>query len=392
MRNRGMRERNKGIVVWLAMFFCIALISALPITSYAESQYYESEYCKVYYDDAGDDTDDKLAYWLAYDDPNQPFGTADCSSIDWAFLYAVWGLGWDRIFLASGGVQDIINSVGKLPVYLVDEGESGTYGYTYFEWGGYTSWGIYLNYAYYPNILDPQNPDLLDGTIDPDGDGRPNEGFYESFYTHWWDPLFNICSVAAHETSHAIYGKYVGYNWFNGSESNLYYYHGFMTETLAWYVGSVMWPVSEFHEDLGTIQAQYRENMEAGDYLYTSFGQAEWNYRNATTYEQFYRGTMTFLGAGYLLSNWDDLFGNTSSPDYVAAWSAGLAGSVYRVFNLLTYLRYDTGNDDFSGAFAYAYDGHQAKMSGLTYWNLDPDSNDLNAWLFYLMWDYWYQA
>ena len=392
MRNRGMREWSRGVVISLVAFLCATLTVILPIASYATQQSYESYYCEVFYDDAGDSNDDNLAYWLTYTTAD-PISDTNCASIDWAFMYAMWGLGWDKIFLASGGIQDIISSVGKLPVYLVDEGENGTYGYTYFEWGGYTSWGIYLNYAYYPDIMATTGFDdvvnEITGTAGPDG--RP-DSTTDGYYSSWWNPLFNICSVAAHETSHAIYGKYVGYKWFNGELSNLYYYHGFLTETLAWYVGSVMWPISDFHEDLDSIKSQYKASMEADDYIYTSWGKAEYNYRFATTYDEFNRGTMTFLGAGYMFSNWDDLFGSITSPNYVAAWSGALAGSVYRVFNLITYLRYDAGNDDFSGAFANAYDGHPVRMSSLTYWNLDPDSNDLNAWLFFLMWDYWYQT
>ena len=54
MRNRGMREGKRGVVISLVAFLCATLTVILPIASYATQQSYTSYYCEVFYDDAGD--------------------------------------------------------------------------------------------------------------------------------------------------------------------------------------------------------------------------------------------------------------------------------------------------------------------------------------------------
>jgi len=157
--------------------------------------------------------------------------------------------------------------------------------------------------------------------------------------------------------------------------------HGFLQNTLAMYVSHVLWPWQYDQKSLDTVKSLYKYYMGIAGWEYLTWDDAYYILDGHGAYGTYEASYYTCLGAGFLFTDFDHLFGT-------AADAAG-ASSIYRVDDLLRFLRNDPGHDDFSGAFYAAY-GHTAQMdfAGTEY--LQQASGDFNAWLYYLMWGHWY--
>jgi len=320
-----------GVVVVLALAALLGL--SCPGTASSTELVWEMDYSYIHFDWTG--TWDEVAYYA--------YGFYILDIPDWAYLFALYGIGWDQAWGSYlWGTNGVWDSSDKVHLHFYSEND-GLAGYAY------TSTGHYYINLYYENDLD-----LVNGG--------------------WVMQVCTLGSVAAHETTHMLYYKYVGYD--TGTD------HDFLTETLAWYVGDVLWPWNTGRLDLGDVRTSYIYYMNQTGLTYMTWHDAGYYYYSeSATNAQLMAAIYTFLGAGFLFVDFDYQFNNAADADG--------ASSIYRVDDVLLHLRNDTGHDDFSGAFYFAY-GYTVRMDFTSNYYLDPDSGNFNAWLYYLMRGVWY--
>lgn len=318
--------------VFLALALLAAVGAAFVGTSVAAEVVWETDYAFLHFDWNG--TWDKTAWWA--------YALWYLDIPDWGFLYGLYGTGWDQMWNSGalcgpGGWS----SADKLHMYLYQADDG-------------LDWHIdVFNSKYYLNLFYEQDIKLT-------GD--------------WVTQTCTFGRLSAQMSTLVIYDRYLQHPLDSWSQR-------FLSDALATHVAGVLWPWGDLGVTLGDIQWAYQYTMGLVGSPYFTWDMAAWAYYNTEDETLYWAARATLAGAGYLFEDYDYLF--------LSAADAGGASSIYRVFSLLTYLRNDPSHSNFSGAFYAAY-GHTAEMNATNMWYCDPDSNDFNAWMYYLMWGTWY--
>jgi len=192
----------------------------------------------------------------------------------------------------------------------------------------------------------------------------------------WIKELCFAGYLVVQEVAHEVYAKIAKKWWYDEVEY-----------ALALYIKEVLWPWQYYVTDktLDYVRSQYQQ-YQVG---YTTWSHATSNYEAGSEgpegIEGYLRGYWTLLAWGFLLCDYDHYFGgnpNTSG-----------ATSIYRVAELLldiSALSLEAPKPFLSDMVLYAY-GHTVHedWSGSFYW-LYHSTEDLNAYLYYLMWGHWF--
>jgi len=168
---------------------------------------------------------------------------------DWAFGYASYSLGWS-------------DSSGMLNVYFANLGADGPLGQT-----DYPNHGITLNLDLMPTLF----------TYDP-GTGQA------TWSSTWANDMGKWSSVICHEATHMIYYDVVGTNRLEGNP--------WLTESLAWYAGSMLWPLYQWTGTTWAVQWTIAEARTSYQYWATNWGGVS----HALSWTDY--GTL-YLGSGY---------------------------------------------------------------------------------------------
>lgn len=338
----------KKVVPVLLVAAIIGVMSPAPAP--AETVYWETDYMLIRFEWNG--TWDNAAYWA--------YGMYLLDIPDWAYLFAVYGMGWDHIWgSAFWGSNGTWGSEDKLEVSFV------------VPWGGNTL------YEYYDGYMERMalnlDPSLLP-SLDLVGGGWVN----------------TMCTV----------GRGIAY-WTTSKMSMDYFIAGAsvagadiaLSCSLALHVANVLWPWGD-HVLANGYDVSVLSGIQAGYQNYHPFYGTEnwpsfddWNFL-MPFYLTNYPPTVenddkmfSALGIGYLLTDYDHLI--LGAPD------AGGASGNYRNAIWLTWLK--NHDNDCDGAMMAAY-AHGLDLSWPHSWvvQVDPKYNRMEAWLFYVMWGYWY--
>lgn len=271
---------------------------------------------------------------------------------DWAYLFAVYGLGWDHIWgpllwgsNGTWGSEDKIH----LYFYTSDDGLGGSYP---------TGTGLYLNLYYLPEL------DLVGGG--------------------WVNPVCTAGRRVAYETTRdLVYTVAVP---------------DYLEYPIALHVAYQLWPWGDNHWTLGLVQDGFRTQFPKAPLdTYLSWYQSYVLYDNYTWYAnhngvtetQYQQSLYTLAAWGYVLEDYDHLF--TGAADQ------GGASSNYRLAAFITYWRGHGGSWSYyktlwDESFAASY-GHVASLTlGCYHDPLKEVGGDLNGYLYYLMWGHWYSG
>jgi len=266
---------------------------------------------------------------------------------DWAYLFAVYGIGWDHIWgPALWGTDGVWGAEDKINIYV-----QRTAGSTHTQALSGQIW-------YFINDADQ----------------------LELAYGGW---VNQVCTAGRGLTFGAT----------------LYLAGQFGCAHIPWeiafHVAAVLWPWGD-HLIVGGYDVSTLEGIRAGyQHWHSGTGaHGEHDYSSPAIswyYQDFYPpldGMRFFdcIAAGYVLSDFDYLFNSAAAE--------GGASSKYRIATLLTIIKADPIHDIVAASMtAYGHWGFSVGQMGLDPWVklLDPDYNYLDAWLYNLMWGEWYQ-
>lgn len=323
----------KTMKQWKVLMFCLALtvcaVVAMPLTSAASIaggwQYYG--YTTTYFNQDGYN-DQKEMYWAYY------LGAQGIS--DYAWLYAYYGMGLD--LLTQCGIYSAVNT---RPTITVD-----------YQTGGALGWASGLNItlnSYY----------LQDVTT-----------------SNWWSVLGTYAywegSVITHEISHSFFSTVTGKGIYAPSLSNNYstqgYWNNLITESVAHYVGNVVWPYQ-----YPTTSAYYGFVQTSWQGIARDAG-TEWGYSSSSGFSYMgnwstiasaynFGGSYTrgardhFWALGFFMGNYYDYktgyTGAFNSSGYLSPLSAYGYGGSWNIGVTLYYMKYYTAESAMAAVYGY---------------------------------------
>lgn len=307
----------------------------------AEQLTWESDFAFIYFDWNG--TWDKTAYWA--------YGLWCLDVPDWAYLFAVYGMGWTDIWGPRlWGDDGTWGAEDKFDIYLVNAGSSRG-----------TSFGAW--HTINVNVDALESLDLSGGWID------------------------QVCSL----------GRSLAYRCTTGlvddlgiSESgSVWLSSAVLGVSLGLHVRSVLWPWGVWNIDLPLIQYGYTTSHPGGTYEgYTWWLDAFNTWLGSdegfnTSVPNYGPSLWTMYAWGFLLEDFDhQIFG---------AADAGGASSISRIATLLKYWYDHNGQEGWVAQGWMAAYGHLGTyFGGGSDFRLKVAYGDLNAYLYYLMWGEWY--
>jgi len=259
---------------------------------------------------------------------------------DWAYLFSVYGMGWNDIWGAGfWGANGTWGAEDKLVIQF-QEGH-GTY--------------EYYNNTIYFNISPYGALDLVAGG--------------------WVNTLCNAGRAILYYDAKHLIDQFVNYdNTANGS-SPLYP----LDSALAFHLADVVWPWGD-HVMVEGYDVSMLSGVRAGYQHYNAtfdgwWGNGVWNDRyppSAVDYDVLFN----ILGMAYVICDYDYLFGTVTESPY------GMS-SLCRVATVLTFLRDDPGHANGEGAYMLAY-GHHYDPTELQPW-LHTDDPGMSLLLYWLM-------
>jgi len=266
-----------------AVVVLVALPGLVPTACGTESVVWEMDYTRLHFDWNG--TWDKTAWWA--------YALWYLDLIDWSYLWAWYGLGWDQLSPLNTPPS------GKINVYFYNS-----------QWGGEAGSG----YIY---VAINKLPDL------------------ELTTSQWFYQTLAAGRVLTHELCHTIFHAHAaGFHYLDD--------HHVTTEALAYYTGDFIYPWYSYsggswhpYQTFSSLSASYRNAvsgngntilsfMDAGyQYLYGSMGSATWN-----------NAYFTIQAVGYYMYNWS---GN-ENRSYIATlldhlyWGANIPTAIELTF------------------------------------------------------------
>jgi len=333
-----MKKRLERLSVIMAMATVVAALVIGPARdARCEEVIWETDFAFIHFDWSG--TWDKEDYYA--------YGFYLLDIPDWAYLFSVYGMGWDHTWgPVLWGTDGVWDNSDKVHINLYYGYDDGLLSYHIHEGN------VYLNAYYFAEL------DLVNGG--------------------WVDQLCTTGRLVAKEIAHEVYYKITG-------PSSMY---NEVEYSLAQYVAYVLWPWGQNQVSLESVAVLYRYYHGQG--TYTTWHLAERNYwvwngvpgHWDVTPEEYSQAVYTLLAWGFMLCDYDHYFGgnpNTSG-----------ATSIYRVADLLLAIRTAQNDETPLTDLVLAAYGHHAHadFEGDTW--LWKDTADLNAYLYYLMWGRWY--
>jgi len=326
---------------------------------------WETDYAFIHFDWHGtwDQSIDYAAWWA--------YALWYLDVPDWAYLFAVYGMGWDHIWGPGlWGEDGVWGAEDKINVYIM-------YGL-----------GDHVDYVGGNNIwLGAELPlDLVSG------------GWVQQVCTAGRGLAFGATTALA-----------LRYMWPEWDWTGTSFPNGitFLFAAISYQVAEVLWPWGDhvpttaygIDYDYSSLEG-IRDRYQLRWHYVLQWGCHDFGLGDIAGGDPLYfPGTGLFyledpglyigtLAWGYLLSDYDYLFNGAAN--------ANGASSIYRVATMLRWLRNDISHDDLPGAVMAAY-GHPCSF-GIYLgpypdpWVkiLDPAYNYLDAWLYNLMWGEWY--